>query len=234
MLSWRLAPLSVRPSGVPRASVTRWRLMPGLARSVGFGPTSAPPFLQPGWRCRVPPGSSPAPLRPAVAPAAPGAASPRPRPRATRPAAASRSCRSTQARSAPRATECPFGERTGSRPGPHGPVHAVDHLWTLAAPAAAVAPPPPRDRQQRGAPSPLNVSGAVLSRTFSSTLAIRRRDRWRRPTRAGVPGEASPSRVKPGGCKASGSTMAATGLRAGGSPRRGVSCPLRFRKGRPS
>ena len=42
-LSWRLAPLSVRPSGVPRAFVRRWRFVPGLPRSVGFGPTSSPP-----------------------------------------------------------------------------------------------------------------------------------------------------------------------------------------------
>jgi hypothetical protein len=30
--------------GVPRASVTRWRLWPGLPRSVGFGPVQAPLF----------------------------------------------------------------------------------------------------------------------------------------------------------------------------------------------
>lgn len=43
-LSWRLAPVIVRPSGVPRASTTRWRLVPSLLRSVGFGPVAEPLF----------------------------------------------------------------------------------------------------------------------------------------------------------------------------------------------
>jgi hypothetical protein len=43
-LLWRSAPLSVRPGGVPRASVTRWRWVPGLPQSVGLRPTSAPPL----------------------------------------------------------------------------------------------------------------------------------------------------------------------------------------------
>ena len=111
-LSWRLAPLSVRLSGMPRASVTKWRLVPGLPRSVGFGPTSAPPFLHPGCCCRALPGSSPGPPRLAGAPAAPGIAPARPQPRATRPASARRSCRGSPVRSAPRATGCPSAART--------------------------------------------------------------------------------------------------------------------------
>ena len=51
-LSCRLAPLRARPSGVPRASVTAWRLLPGLPRSVGFGPVSARPFSPARWRFR--------------------------------------------------------------------------------------------------------------------------------------------------------------------------------------
>ncbi|CAA2160588.1 hypothetical protein MBRA_05744 [Methylobacterium brachiatum] len=43
-VSCRLAPLRQTPSGVPRASVTRWRFVPGLPRSVGFGPVAAPLF----------------------------------------------------------------------------------------------------------------------------------------------------------------------------------------------
>ncbi len=40
--SWRLAALSVRPSGVPWPSTTTWRLVPGLPRSAGFGPPGEP------------------------------------------------------------------------------------------------------------------------------------------------------------------------------------------------
>ncbi|BAQ50138.1 hypothetical protein Maq22A_2p41925 (plasmid) [Methylobacterium aquaticum] len=36
-LSWQLAPIRKRPSGLPRALVRRWRLVPALPRSVGFG-----------------------------------------------------------------------------------------------------------------------------------------------------------------------------------------------------
>ena len=48
MLSWRFAPVRVRPSGVPRRSVTQCRLVPGRPRSVGFGPISAPPSCPDG------------------------------------------------------------------------------------------------------------------------------------------------------------------------------------------
>ena len=43
-LSCRLAGLRQTPSGVPSRSTTRWRFVPALPRSVGFGPVSAPPF----------------------------------------------------------------------------------------------------------------------------------------------------------------------------------------------
>ncbi len=45
-LSWTLAPVKANASGMPRRSVIRWRLVPGLPRSVGFGPVAAPLF----WR----------------------------------------------------------------------------------------------------------------------------------------------------------------------------------------
>src|SRR3954454_16315206 len=44
MLSWRLAPETATLSGSPRASTSRWYFVPRLARSVGFGPVSSPPF----------------------------------------------------------------------------------------------------------------------------------------------------------------------------------------------
>jgi len=39
-VSWRLAPVSRKPSGVPRASTTRLRFVPGLPRSVVSGPVA--------------------------------------------------------------------------------------------------------------------------------------------------------------------------------------------------
>ncbi len=43
-LSWTFAPVSFRARGMPFASVTMWRFVPGLPRSVGFGPVAGPPF----------------------------------------------------------------------------------------------------------------------------------------------------------------------------------------------
>lgn len=40
-----LAPVSFRPSGVPHASVARWRFVPGMLQSVGFGRLAGPPLF---------------------------------------------------------------------------------------------------------------------------------------------------------------------------------------------
>lgn len=53
-----VGPVKVKPRGVPRASTTRWRLVPGLPRSVGFGPVAEPPFSPVQTRCSSWPGSS--------------------------------------------------------------------------------------------------------------------------------------------------------------------------------
>src|SRR5262249_52605717 len=45
-ISCRLAPSTANPSGTPWPSVTRLRLTPPLARSVGLGPV----FFPPEWR----------------------------------------------------------------------------------------------------------------------------------------------------------------------------------------
>ncbi len=45
MLSWTLATVSRAASGIPRRSGTRYRFVPGLPRSVGFGPEADPPFF---------------------------------------------------------------------------------------------------------------------------------------------------------------------------------------------
>jgi hypothetical protein len=50
--SLRLAPVSWMARGTPRPSQTRWRLLPSLARSVGFGPVCSPQKL-PGPSCRL-------------------------------------------------------------------------------------------------------------------------------------------------------------------------------------
>ena len=167
MLSCRLAPLRTTPSGVPRASVTRWRFVPGLPRSVGFGPTSAPPFLPPGWRCRGQRGSSPAVLRRSAAPAAHGAAGSRPRRRATRPACASTSCRSSPTRRALRATRCRCAARTGSRPTPSDPALAAACPSASGAGAAAEVQWLARGRQEQGVPCPHNALDEVLSPALS-------------------------------------------------------------------
>jgi hypothetical protein len=118
--------------------------------------------------------ASAGPPRPAVAPARSGAAGPKPRLRATRPASASTSCRSSPARSEPRATGCPSAARTRCQPGPRDPVHAVGHLSASAGPAAIAVPPPPRGRQQRGGPSLLNAPARVLSPALSMQLRLGR------------------------------------------------------------
>ncbi len=51
-LSWTFAPVSFRASGMPFASVTMWRFVPSLPRSVGFGPVARPPFWRRSRRCR--------------------------------------------------------------------------------------------------------------------------------------------------------------------------------------
>ena len=94
MLSWRFAPVSRVARGMPWRTAITCRLVPGLPRSVGFGPTWSPPFLQGRWRCpdRLAPSRSDPPRR--GGPAGSGAADPRSRPPVSRATAASRSRRS--------------------------------------------------------------------------------------------------------------------------------------------
>src|SRR3954447_18383559 len=56
MLSLRLAPETATLSGSPCASTSRWYLVPRLARSVGFGPVSSPPFRPDADRVQGRPG----------------------------------------------------------------------------------------------------------------------------------------------------------------------------------
>src|SRR5882724_2763168 len=43
--SWQFAPVSSIANGMPRPSQIKWRLLPRLARSVGFAPVCAPQKL---------------------------------------------------------------------------------------------------------------------------------------------------------------------------------------------
>jgi hypothetical protein len=56
-MSCRLAPSTATPKGTPRPSVSKLRLTPCLARSVGFGPVSSPPkgalVIAPSSACQV-------------------------------------------------------------------------------------------------------------------------------------------------------------------------------------
>src|SRR3712207_2768018 len=56
--SWTFAALSTTASGTPFRSETRWRLEPGLPRSVGFFPTFSPPFWPPRSPNRARPSTS--------------------------------------------------------------------------------------------------------------------------------------------------------------------------------
>jgi hypothetical protein len=89
----RITPISRKPSGVPRRSVIRWHLVPGLPRSVGFGPVAEPPFWPRRRSCRCRPGSNRCGLRPVAGAAVRGADGPTHRPPASRAVAASRSRR---------------------------------------------------------------------------------------------------------------------------------------------
>jgi hypothetical protein len=120
-LSCRLAPLRRKPSGVPRASVTRWRFVPGLPRPVGFGPVEEPLFGPGQTRCPGSPGSSRSHRPRASAPAGPDADASRDPPSASRAADASNSSRSrspSQPAASPRATRS--AGRTGYRSAPPG------------------------------------------------------------------------------------------------------------------
>jgi hypothetical protein len=143
-LSWTLAADRVTASGMPLASMTTWRLDPGLPRSVGFGPVSRPPFLPERWRCPAPPGSNQSHWPCPTGPEGHGAASPTPRRPASRADVASRSCPSrSPSPGAAFPTGCRFSERTGYRSAPPDHRPAADRLWDGAGAPEATAPRPP-------------------------------------------------------------------------------------------
>ena len=144
---------------------TRWRLVPGLPRSVGFGPVASPPFWLAGWRCRAPPGSSPGHRHRATAPAARDGGPPRPRPRANPAGGANRSCRYSPAPQARPSTPCPCAAPRGCPPVPHGPGGMGVHLSASGVQAAAAVRWRSKDRRDHKASCRPNALKPVLSRT---------------------------------------------------------------------
>jgi len=124
--------------GTPRPSQIRWRLLPSLARSVGFGPVCSP---------QKPPGSNCRPRRPVTNQSLPNAPASRAKrsgsvarcpPLASRVSAASRSCpnrSSVPAAASPRVFRC--GARIESRSSKPDPASEVCLPWVYAVRAAA-------------------------------------------------------------------------------------------------
>ena len=163
-LSWQLAPLSVTPSGVPRASTTMWRLVPGLPLSVGLGPVASPLFWQTRWRCRAPHATSPAPWRRGAFPVARDAVPPRCLPPATRQAVASSSFRCSPALSGAHAsTACRCAAPAEYPPAQRGSTTVADRPSASTAQVAEAARSPPKDRRKQERPSPCNPLVAGLS-----------------------------------------------------------------------
>ena len=162
-LSCQLAGLIVRPSGVPSASVTRWRFVPGLPRSVGLGPVVSPPFWRAPTCCRAPHGPTGCALPPPAGSARRGAVDPTPPPSANPAADASRSSPSrSPSRTAGAPTASSWSARTGCPSAPPGPAAAADRLPASPAPAAAAAPPQTTGHRARGAsPCPSDASNRV-------------------------------------------------------------------------
>jgi hypothetical protein len=167
MLSCRLAPDSVTPSGVPSRSTTRWRFEPGLPRSVGFGPICDPPFWPQRSHRPASRGSSrDARHRPAV-PEARGAADPRRRPPASRASAASTSCPSSQSRQAASPTQCRTPERTRSQPArPDRRGAGARPSVETAAAATRARSTPTTHRKREVFPSAVNARNTVLLRAL--------------------------------------------------------------------
>ena len=132
------AAVSRTASGMPLASVIRWRLEPARPRSVGLGPVSSPPFWREPTHCPRKPGSNQWHRPGPGGRAGRDAALSRPRRLASRAAAASTSC---PTRSPSLGGASPKGRRSSAQTGcpsaPPGVGSVAGHLSASAAPAAA-------------------------------------------------------------------------------------------------
>jgi len=132
VVSFPLAAVIITASGAPPRSVTRWRFVPGLPRSVGFGPVLAPPFLRALWTHPWQPASSRSDPRRAAGSEARGGGAPIRRPGSSRAGAASRSSPTrspSPAEASPR--ECRSGAQRGCRAG------SPDPVWDAGRPSGA-------------------------------------------------------------------------------------------------
>jgi hypothetical protein len=161
-LSCRLAPLRQTPSGVPRASVTGWRFVPALPRSVGFGPVAEPLFWPGQRRCPSSPASSQFHPPRVGAPGAPDAGGPTRRPLANRADAASNSSRSrspSPLAASPRG--CLSAAQTECRSTQLGSRSVVCHLLDVGGTAAKAARSRSRDHRveadEPSRPTPAHV-----------------------------------------------------------------------------
>lgn len=166
-LSCRLAPLRQTPSGVPRASVTRWRFVPALPRSVGFGPVAEPLFWPGQRRCPSSPASSRFHPPRVGAPGAPDAGGPTRRPPASRADAASNSSRSrSPSRLAASPTGCLSAARTECRSTQLGSRSADGRLSDVGGAAAEAAQSRSRDhRAEADEPSRPTPAHAIRARS---------------------------------------------------------------------
>lgn len=138
-LSWTLAPVRMKASGIPRRSVIRWRLVPGLPRSVGFGPVAAPLFSPRWMNCPCRHGSSQSCPRPEAGAAIRDAGGPT-RPLPANPAIVASRSRPSRTPSPLGAspTEYPCAAQTACPSVPHAPEQAVGRLWASEEPVAVV------------------------------------------------------------------------------------------------
>jgi len=153
--------------GVPRASVTRWRFVPGLPRSVGFGPVAEPSIWPGQTRCPGSPGSSRSHRLRADAPAGPDAGASTHPPPASRAGAASNLSRSrspSPPAASPRAGLS--AARTGYRSAPLGSRSDGVRPSDGAGAAAGAGQSRPRDRRaEAGVPYPPTPAQTIRARS---------------------------------------------------------------------
>ena len=131
--SWQFAPVSSIANGMPRPSQIKWRLLPRLARSVGFAPVCGPQKLLVPNNYQQPHGTSRSGHHEKANSATRSESGPKFRHAANRVNAANKSCQNhNPIGSAASARECHFGVRTEYLRSKLGRIHVVNHLAASA------------------------------------------------------------------------------------------------------
>ncbi len=131
--SWQFAPVSSIANGMPRPSQIKWRLLPRLARSVGFAPVCGPQKLLAPSNYQRPHETSRSGHHEKANSATRSESSPKFRHAANRVNAANKSCQNRNPIvSAASARECHFEAQTQYLLGKLGRIHVVDHLAASA------------------------------------------------------------------------------------------------------